>query len=61
MAPLLCPSPNIIDQAFPRSLGELRLINAALARISEGIENGEFMLVLTSALRQYVTRSMHSI
>ena len=54
MAPLICPSPNIIDQAFPRSVEELRLIRLALARLSEGIQAGEFALILTSPLQQYV-------
>jgi hypothetical protein len=54
VAPLICPSPNIIDQTFPRSVDELRLISRALGRIAQGIAEGEFVLVLTEPLRAFI-------
>jgi len=54
MPPLVCPSPNILDQSFPRSVAELRLISRALGRLTQGVENREFGVVLTSPIREYI-------
>lgn len=54
MPPLLGPSPNLIDQAFPRSTDELCAISKALTRIVEGLENEEFKFLLTNPLRSFI-------
>ncbi|HEX3106353.1 MAG TPA: hypothetical protein VHQ22_18070 [Terriglobales bacterium] len=54
MAPFLCPSPNIVDHSFPRSVDELHLVRSALVRILRGIQNGEFIFLLTPPLRTFI-------
>jgi hypothetical protein len=50
MPPLLCPSPDLIDHSFPRSVQELERILGALGRLTEGIQSGEFTFLLTEPL-----------
>lgn len=54
MPPLVCPSPNILDQSFPRSREELRLVVRALGRITEGIQQQQFVLILTPPIREFI-------
>lgn len=46
MRPLLCPSPVILDQNFPRSSSELYDISAALAAMHDGLVEGTFGIIL---------------
>jgi hypothetical protein len=46
MRPLLCPSPKILDQNFPRSADELADMSIALANIHDDLINGKFGLVI---------------
>lgn len=50
MPPLLCASPNILDQSFPRNDYELDLVVDALGKIEELIQNDEVHLILTDVL-----------
>jgi hypothetical protein len=54
MPPLVCPSPNILDQSFPRSIEELRLVSKALGRLTQGLEQQEFGVVLTKPIRDFI-------
>ena len=46
MRPLLCPSPLILDQNFPKSSAELEEVSVALAEIHSGLIDELFGLVL---------------
>ncbi len=54
MPPLLSPSPNLIDQSFPRNVAELQSITSALQRITEGVHEGTFSFLLTLPLRTFL-------
>jgi len=54
MPPLLCPSPNIVDQSFPRSVDELEMIERALGRICGFISEAKCRLLLTPPLREFI-------
>lgn len=54
MPPLLCPSPVILDQSFPRDEYELRLVGEALGEIQNCIEKNRAHLILTDILRDLV-------
>lgn len=54
MSVLLCPSPVVLDQSFPRSDEELRLVASALGELQACIENRSVRLILTESLRQII-------
>ena len=54
MPPLICASPVIIDQSFPRDQDELKAVAFTLGEIQRQIENGEINLVLTKGLAELV-------
>ncbi len=51
MPPLICASPTILDQSFPRNNQELDLIVSTLGTIQSLIENDEIHLILTKVLQ----------
>lgn len=54
MPPLLSASPILLDQTFPRSDEELRLVAQSLGELVKVIEEDTAHLVLTEAMRQVV-------
>jgi len=54
MPPLICPSPVILDQSFPRSEVELRTVAKAMGEIAERVQDGELDLLVTDALREFI-------
>ncbi len=54
MPPLLSASPILLDQTFPRSDEELRLVAQSLGELIKVIEEDTAHLVLTEAMRQMV-------
>ena len=50
MPPLICGSPVIVDQSFPRDQDELKAVSVTLGEIQRQIENGEINLLLTEEL-----------
>lgn len=54
MPPLLCPSPIMLDQSFPRTRDELDQVVEALAKLEELIEKDEAYVVLTDALASFI-------
>lgn len=54
MPPLLCLSPLILDQSFPRNKNELSLVSGVLGAIQELVEEDRIHFVLTYNLRQLV-------
>ncbi len=54
MPPLLCPSPDVIDQTFPRSIDELRLLRKTLAEITDLIQLEKCRLILTDPIRDFI-------
>ncbi len=60
MAPILCPSPDLIDHSFPRSLPELQKVAGALARVIEGLNDGEFTFLLTEPLRSIIQNAEYT-
>jgi len=51
---LLCPSPIILDQSFPRDEDQLQLVAFALGTIIESVEKNDAHLLLTETLRDFV-------
>lgn len=51
MAPLLCLSPTVLDQSFPRDDEELWRVAQTLGRIQECVEQATIGLVMTDSLR----------
>lgn len=56
MPPLVCPSPNVIDQTFPRSNEELALVQKALLRLVELLAEGKCLVLLTQFLTEFIVR-----
>jgi hypothetical protein len=54
MAALLCPSPVILDQSFPRDDDELNLVAVALGELQLYIEEDKAHLIITNILRELV-------
>lgn len=54
MPPLLCLSPVLLDQSFPRDEEELQRVAIALGEIQGCIENDEAHLVVTEPLEEVV-------
>ena len=54
MPPLLCLSPVLIDQSFPRDTSQLKTVAAALGLVYEQIHLGKARLVLTLTLRDFL-------
>lgn len=54
MPPLLCPSPTLLDQTFPRSFEELRRVGIAFGSLQEMLENDSAHLVVTDSLADLV-------
>jgi len=54
MPPLICCSPVILDQSFPRNRLELDLVVDTLGKIQEQIEFNEVHLILTEQLAEVV-------
>jgi len=52
MPPLLCPSPLILDQRFPRSERELGIAATSLGTLQELVESDSVMLLMTQALAE---------
>jgi hypothetical protein len=52
--PLICPSPSILDQTFPRNDEELSIINEAMGEIQKCIDENSINLLLTDTLRLFV-------
>lgn len=55
MPPLICPSPILLDQSFPRDEEQLRRVAEALGELQLLLEDGVVQLVLTSALQEFVS------
>ena len=56
MPPLLCPSPIVLDQTFPRSVAELRLVGRALGNIQLLLEEERCRVLLTEVLRGFIVQ-----
>lgn len=54
MPPLLCGSPCILDQSFPRDTRELNLVVDTLGELEELVSENRIHLVLTETLRDLV-------
>jgi hypothetical protein len=54
MPPLLCPSPVILDQSFPRDEDQLRLVGEALGEMESCLARDEAHLILTDILAEVV-------
>lgn len=54
MPPLICASPVILDQSFPRSNYELQIVKDALGEIQYLLENDFAHVILTNELREIV-------
>lgn len=54
MPPLLCPSPVLLDQSFPRDEDQLNLVAVALGEVIGCVERNEAHLLLTETLREFV-------
>jgi hypothetical protein len=54
MPPLLCPSPIMIDQSFPRDDQELLVASRGLGELISYIESDKVHLLLTDTLREFV-------
>jgi hypothetical protein len=55
MPPLICCSPTILDQSFPRNINELHLILDTLVKIQDQLARNEIHLILTDVLAELVT------
>jgi hypothetical protein len=55
--PLLCASPCILDQSFPRSVGELQDAAETLGHLAQLVEDDIIHLVLPEALEEFVTET----
>ena len=54
MPPLLCASPVILDQSFPRNEYELRIVAIALGEIEKLISENRIHVLLTDVLSQII-------
>lgn len=54
MPPLICGSPSILDQSFPRDENQLLAVADTLGQIANQLEENEIHLVLTRELAQFV-------
>lgn len=54
MPSLLCPSPVILDQSFPRNDEELNLVAMALGELQLSFEEDKVDLILTETLKELV-------
>jgi hypothetical protein len=54
MPPLVCPSPNVVDQTFPRSNEELRLVQRALSRLVLTAQEEKCVILLTGMLSDFI-------
>lgn len=54
MPPLICCSPVILDQSFPRDTSELYSVADTLGRIQEQVNRDEIHLILTDELAELV-------
>jgi len=54
MPPLICCSPVILDQSFPRDASELYFVAYTLGRIQEQVNRDEIHLILTDELAELV-------
>lgn len=54
MPPLICGSPVLLDQSFPRSVDELRLVATTLGEIEKQVEDNEIHLILTEGLVYFI-------
>ncbi len=60
MPPLLCLPPNLVDQTFPRSIGELQSVRKALGAIVSLLQEERCGLILTQALRAFILQLEHN-
>ena len=54
MPPIVCPSPDILDNTFPRSVGELRRVLSAVERLATMVQEERLILLLTTPLRAFI-------
>jgi len=54
MPPLLCPSPQLLDQSFPRGQAELLLVATALGEIERCLSDNSAGVILTGTLQSYI-------
>lgn len=54
MPPLVCPSPDVIDQTFPRSNAEMILVRAALSNLTQLIAKDQCVILLTQVLSTFI-------
>lgn len=54
MPPFICPSPIILDQAFPRDEDVLLVVGRALGEIQGLSEKGDIAILLTAILKLFV-------
>jgi len=54
MPPLICCSPAILDQSFPRNEEELTIVAVALGEIQGCIQGDEVYLIITHDLRELI-------
>jgi hypothetical protein len=55
MPPLVCPTPTILDQSFPRNEDELRLVAESLGALEETVQANTAHLLLTHTLQEVVS------
>lgn len=54
MPPLICGSPLLFDQSFPRNNNELRRVAATLGEIEQQINQNSIHLIITEELKQII-------
>lgn len=55
MPPLLCPSPMLINQSFPRNEDELQTAAIALGELMQCVEQGEVHILLTDTFSDFTS------
>jgi hypothetical protein len=56
MPPLICPSPNIVDQTFPKSNQELWLVQRALLKLTLIAQEEKCLILLTTVLSDFIMK-----
>jgi hypothetical protein len=54
MPPLICFSPNVIDQTFPRSNEELEMVQKTLSSLTSSAQDERCVILLTQALADFI-------
>jgi hypothetical protein len=52
MPPLVCPSPKMLDQSFPRNTDELNIVSTALGEMQRLLKADEIHIILTQSIQR---------